>query len=53
MSWYLGVIKKYAKFSGRALYLFTIWLLVLTCLAGTAGSNRFGEDPKAETQVQA
>ena len=24
-----------------------IWLLVLMCLAGTAGPNRFGEDPKA------
>lgn len=27
-----------------------IWLLVLTCLEGTRGPNRYGPDPKAEIE---
>jgi uncharacterized membrane protein YhaH (DUF805 family) len=61
MDWYLGVLKQYAVFDGRArrkeywmlliaLIPFVGWLVVLYFLVqpGETAANNYGPDPKAE-----
>lgn len=65
MNYYLKVLKNYATFTGRArrkelwMYFFisfiplvgVIWFLVLMCMDGTHGENKYGLDPKEGSYI--